>query len=180
MMPVRLILADPPWLCSDQLPGKGRGAAKKYKCMPTERIEAFTIPIGIEVAHDCLLLMWRLAAMQEDALRVVRAWGFEVKSEIVWEKETKHGKNHFGMGHYVRAAHETCLVATRGRVKVASRSVRSRFRAKVGKEHSDKPDEMYDIAERLSPGPYLELFARRRRAGWLQLGDELEQAEAAE
>lgn len=111
-------------------------------------------------------------SLRQIAKALARAWGFTVKSEIVWEKLTKHGKPHFGMGRYVRASHEICLVATRGRVKVDDRSVRSRFSAPVGL-HSEKPEAIFDIAERLSPGPYVELFARRRRAGWIQFGNQL-------
>jgi N6-adenosine-specific RNA methylase IME4 len=86
------------------------------------------------------------------------------------------------MGRYVRAAHETCLLATRGTVKVADRAVRSVFDAPVptlnGKRvHSRKPDAIYDIAERLVPGgPFVELFARRRRDGWQCFGNELSEA----
>lgn len=80
--------------------------------------------------------------------------------------------DHFGMGRYVRMSHEVCLIATRGKVAVKSRSIRSRFRAPVGR-HSEKPGEFYDLVEQLVPGPYYELFARAPRAGWVCLGDEL-------
>ncbi len=82
------------------------------------------------------------------------------------------------MGRYVRAEHETCLIATRGRVQVADRAIRSTFDAPVG-VHSAKPDAFYAIAERLSAGPYTELFARTPRKGWQQFGDQLPQKRAA-
>ena len=69
---------------------------------------------------DCLLLLWRVAAMQQEALDVARAWGFTVKTELVWEKLTKTGKPHFGMGHYLRGSHEVCLLATRELEAVAA------------------------------------------------------------
>lgn len=169
LKPARLLMADPPWHFGDTLPGRGRGAAKHYPCMTVEEICAYPLP---PLADDCLLLLWRVAAMQEEALRVVREWGFTLKSEIIWEKLTKNGKQHFGMGHYVRVAHEVCLIGVRGRVKVADRAVRSSFSAPVG-IHSQKPDEIYAIAERLSAGPYVELFARRSRKGWQQFGNQL-------
>jgi N6-adenosine-specific RNA methylase IME4 len=130
------------------------------------------------LADDALLLLWRVAAMPLDALEVCRAWGFVPKSEIVWVKTPAHTDAEnprlaFGMGHYVRAAHEVCIVATRGRFKVADRSVRSVFLAPRGR-HSAKPEEFYALAQRLGgEGPYAELFARTPRPGWLQVGDEL-------
>jgi N6-adenosine-specific RNA methylase IME4 len=132
--PFRLIVADPPWSFGDALPGKTRGAVKNYACMTLSDIMAYPLP---PLAEDCMLLLWRVAAMQQEALLVANAWGFVPKAEIVWEKLTASGKPWFGMGRYVRAAHETCLLATRGKVKVLDRSVRSRFAAKVGR-HSEK------------------------------------------
>jgi len=167
-VPARVLLADPPWLLGDPLPG-GRGAEAHYPCMPVDAIARFPLP---PLADDCLLLMWRLASMQEEALFVARAWGFTIRTEIVWEKLTKTGKPFFGMGRYVRASHEVCLIGTRGRVRVLDRGVRSRFAAQVH-EHSRKPDQIYEIAEALSEGPYVELFARRRRHGWRAIGNEL-------
>lgn len=87
-----------------------------------------------------------------------------------------------GMGHYVRLAHETCLICTRGTGVSAlrlSKSIPSVIFAPLG-DHSEKPDEFYEIVERLCKGPRLELFARKRRSGWTQFGDELQAAEAAE
>ena len=177
MTPARVIVADPAWKFSDSLPGKSRGAIRQYKCLSVQDIIRFPLP---PIADDAMLLLWRVSSMAEEAYQVVRAWGFVPKSEIVWEKLTKLGKLHFGMGRYVRASHETCIVATRGRFKVRDRSVRSRFSARVpvgddGKYiHSAKPHEIFAIAERLSPGPYVEMFARPRRAGWTCFGDEVE------
>jgi N6-adenosine-specific RNA methylase IME4 len=131
------------------------------------------------LADDCMLLLWRVASMQDEALRLADAWRFVVKAEIVWCKLTRTGKPHFGMGRYTRASHETCLVATRGRVQVADRSVRSVFSAPV-QEHSRKPDAIYEIAERLVPlvpgVPHVELFARRSRPGWLSIGNQVDAA----
>jgi len=171
MSGARVLMADPPWKFGDALPGPGRGAAKHYPCMTVAELERFPLPL---LAADCLLMLWRVAAMQHEALRVAAAWGFTIKSEIVWDKETRTGKAFFGMGRYVRAAHEVCLIGVRGRVQVANRSIRSRFAAPV-LEHSRKPDRIYEIAEALIPGgPYVELFARRTRVGWLSLGNEFE------
>lgn len=168
--PATVLLADPPWRFGDKLPGTGRGADKHYPCLTTAEIQRFPLP---PLAANCLLLLWRVAAMQQDALDVMRTWGFTLKSEVVWNKVTKHDKQHFGMGHYVRACHEVCLIGVRGRVAVADRAVRSAFEAPV-QEHSRKPDEIYNIADRLMPkGARFELFARHARPGWIALGNEI-------
>lgn len=164
-------MADPPWKFGDSLPGAGRGAGKHYPCMTVAELEAFALP---PLAPDCLLLLWRVAAMQPEALFVAKAWGFTIKSEIVWRKLTKRGKQHFGMGRYTRAAHEICLIGVRdeAKPKIADHSIPSVFDAPIGK-HSEKPDAIYRIAERLVPkGPHVELFARRARPGWFALGNE--------
>jgi N6-adenosine-specific RNA methylase IME4 len=169
-----VLVADPPWLFRDSCPGAGRGAVKHYPCMTVDDICRFPTP---QMADDSALLLWRVASMQQEALDVMCAWGFTLKTEIVWRKLTKHGKQHFGMGHYVRASHEVCLLGTRGRWKPRSRSIRSVFDAPVGR-HSEKPDAFYALVEELADGPYVELFARRERAGWQCFGNEL--AEAAQ
>lgn len=168
MVPYHVLVADPPWKLGDPLPGKTRGAAKNYACLTVDELCAFQIP---EMAENSFLFLWRLSSMPEEALRVVRAWGFVPKSEIVWEKLTPGGKDWFGMGRYVRAAHETVIVATRGRAKVRDRSIRSRFAAPAGR-HSQKPEAFFDLVERLCAGPYVELFARRKRPGWTVFGNE--------
>lgn len=175
-MSANVLVADPPWAFGDSLPGKGRGAAAHYTCMTVADICAMQIP---DVGPDAVLFLWRVAAMPQEALDVVRAWGFTPKSELVWEKLTSAGKPHFGMGHYVRASHETCLIAARGRAFPAVRNVRSRFAAPVG-VHSQKPDEFYRLVEAMYPDAVrYELFARTVRAGWVQSGNELGKLGAA-
>jgi N6-adenosine-specific RNA methylase IME4 len=165
------VVADPPWPFGDRLPGASRGAENNYEVMSIEEIGSYLNPDG--VADDCRLFLWRVASMQEEALYVMRQWGFVPKTEIVWWEETVGGKPWFGMGRTVRASHEVCLIGQRGRPAVLSRSVRSVFSAGYT-THSEKPEKFYQIVETLSPGPYLELFARRQRVGWTCWGDELE------
>lgn len=192
--PVRVLCADPPWKFGDALPGAGRGAEKHYPVLSTAEICDFPLP---PLADDALLFLWRVSSMLEDALMVTRAWGFSAKTEVVWVKlargELKRdllfpkgsrplllAQNvplHFGMGRYTRAAHETCLVAARGKAieLVKDHSIRSVFFAPV-ERHSKKPEIFYrNIVEKLSPvGPYAELFARERRAGdWFCFGNEV-------
>ena len=171
-MSIAALVADPPWKFGDSLPGKTRGASKQYRTLSISDIARFPLP---PLADNAVLFLWRVAAMQEEALFVCRAWGFKPKTEIIWRKLTRTGKEHFGMGRLVRASHEACLVATRGRPIIRSKSVRSVFAAPVH-EHSRKPDEFYDLVQSLSAGPYAELFARRVRPGWEQFGDQLPEA----
>lgn len=177
--PFRCIVSDPPWPFKDKLPGDGRGAEKNYRVLPIQQIIDLPMLDGLPaltsktIADDAYLLLWRVAAMQREALDVAEGWGFKVKSEIVWRKTTINGKRHFGMGHHVRAEHEIALLCTRGSPKPLNRSTRSVFDAQASRVHSRKPDEFLELVEKTFPGPYLEVFARRRREGWKAIGDEL-------
>ena len=173
----RVLIVDPPWSHRDQLPGKGRGAKKHYKCMSLSAIMRMPLP---PIHKDAVLFLWRVSSMVEEAYQVVRAWDFVPKSEIVWNKTMPDGeKDAIGMGHIVRGSHETCIVARRGKlIKPTSKSERTSFRAPRTTEHSEKPEEFYRIVERLYPlelwpEAHVELFARKRRKGWIQEGDEL-------
>lgn len=170
--PARVLVADCPWRFDDKLPGPGRGAEKHYATLSVAELCAFLLP---PLEPDCHLFFWRVAAMQREALEVIDAWGFTVKTEIVWLKRTSGGKRHFGMGRTLRAEHETCLVATRGRPAVKRRDIRSTFEAIAERVHSRKPEAFFELIESLCDGPYVELFARRRRPGWTCLGNELPQ-----
>jgi N6-adenosine-specific RNA methylase IME4 len=180
--PSRVLCADPPWKFDDGLPGDNRGAENNYPCMSVEDICTMQLP---PLADDCVLFLWRVAAMQQEALDVAAVWDFDVKTEIVWLKKTKTGRRWFGMGHTVRAEHEVCLIGTRGSPKAKTSDIRSVI-GEVddglfdfeGLEapalgHSRKPEMFYQIVELLFPGPYVELFARRPRAGWTTIGDQL-------
>ncbi len=168
----QVICADPPWKFGDSLPGPKRGASKHYECLSVRELESFELP---SVADDALLFLWRVAAMPDEALRVCRAWGFKPKSELVWIKTTKAGKRAFGMGHYTRHCHETCIIATRGRGLrlIADHGIRSVFDAPVAR-HSEKPDAFYEIVRELTTGSRCEIFARRQRPGFVSFGNQVE------
>jgi N6-adenosine-specific RNA methylase IME4 len=174
--PFHVVMADPPWPFRDKIQGQKRGAAKHYRLMAMHHILTFPLP---PIADDAVLFLWRVSAMQQEALDVASAWGFEVKTELVWRKLTTRGKRHFGMGRTLRAEHETCLVAHRGRPTVLNRSTRSIvgddtvFDAVVGR-HSAKPEAIYSLIESLYSGPYLSVFDRREREGWTCLGDQVD------
>jgi N6-adenosine-specific RNA methylase IME4 len=175
----RVLVADPPWPFDDQLGDHTRGATTQYRSMlSVNDIKHFPLPLMYEYST---LFLWRVAAMQREALDVIDAWDFELKAEIVWKKLTARGKRHFGMGHQVRMEHEVCLIATSGKPRTLDKSIRSVFEAPVVTRangriwHSAKPDAFYKIVERMKEGPYCELFARRARAGWDCHGNELKE-----
>lgn len=184
--PFKVIVADPAWLFGDSLPGETRGASNQYPCMPTWDImrlaeDGGRTIMGQPIADDALLFLWRVGAMQQDMLDVARFWNFNVHGDLVWLKKTADGLRWFGMGRVLRAEHEICLVCKRGKPTLTSHSIRSTFvtemdvaglSAKVGR-HSEKPEEFYKIVEELHAGPYLELFARKKRPGWTSVGNEL-------
>lgn len=165
----RVLVADPPWSFGDSLPGQTRGAVKNYDLMSVDDICNFTLPPMYETS---VLFLWRVASMQQEALNVIDAWGYDLKAELVWRKITSQGKRWFGMGRQVRNEHEVCLIATSGRAKPLNNSTRSMFDAKVGR-HSEKPEEFYQIVEQMYEGPRAELFARKHRNGWDCFGKEL-------
>jgi N6-adenosine-specific RNA methylase IME4 len=179
--PYRVVVADPPWRFADKLPGTGRGAHRHYDVMRAEDICRLVLP---PIADDAHLFMWRVSSMQREALEVAEAWGFTVKSELVWIKRTSGGAVHFGMGRHVRMSHEVCLIATRGRgAGILNRSQRSIFEhlddegggvfdAAIGR-HSEKPKAFYEIVRGLVPGPRVELFARVARPGFDAIGNQL-------
>jgi N6-adenosine-specific RNA methylase IME4 len=183
----RVLIVDPPWKFGDKLPGPKRGAASHYACMSVSAIMRMPLP---PLHDDCVLFFWRVSSMVEEAYQVVRAWDFVPKTELVWEKTTDESgdKLAIGMGRILRGAHETCIVAARGdRIETMSRSERTVLRAPRG-AHSEKPEAFYQLVERLYPlelwpEAHVELFARRRRNGWIQFGHGLpgtwEHAEAA-
>ncbi len=186
--PFRVVCADPPWPFSDKLPGAGRGAATQYSLLddPIAAKQFVGGELLDQVADDAYLFLWRVSAgagidlitMVEHAYAVARAWDFAPKTEVIWRKLTKNGKRHFGMGRQFRMEHEACIVATRGKPKPLVRNIRSVFDAAApsganGRAvHSAKPEAFYtDVVERISRGPYLELFARTRRPGWVCAGN---------
>jgi N6-adenosine-specific RNA methylase IME4 len=108
-------------------------------------------------------------------LEVITAWGSAYKTVgFTWVKTTQDGTGFpIGCGYWTRANAELCLLATRGQPQRLSRSVRQLI-VSPRREHSRKPDEIYDRIEELVPGPYLELFARNRRPGWGSWGHEVQ------
>lgn len=188
-----VILADPPWRYGNTA---ARGALD-YQTLTVREIAE--LPVGSLCRRDgrgTLLLLWSTGAhlVSGDALRVLRAWGFEPKQVGGWVKvrngfvgseEEGLGSEplgelaerglssalRIGSGNYLRNCFEPLILAVRGRVEIRDRSIPSvLFGERAG--HSRKPDRLHELAERLAPGPYVELFARRTRPGWATWGNE--------
>ena len=156
------ILVDPPWPL--------QGGEKYYRTISLARIKA--LPVGSLAARDAHLWLWTTNALLPKAYEVAEAWGFTVRSPLTWVKFR------LGLGgrYQLRNATEQLLFCTRGRAPLGSRSQPTWFNAPVA-EHSRKPAEQFAIIERVSPGPYLELFARRRPESnqpWAVWGDQVE------
>lgn len=171
-----VIIADPPWAFGDKLTmsAVARGADANYATMRIEDIRAMAVPSV--VASDAVLALWVPGSLLDVGLDVVKAWGFTAKQTYVWSKTTKTGKPAFGMGRLFRQAHELAIIGTRGKLYGAlkSRSERSVVSA-VNEGHSVKPDALHESLERMFPeARKLELFARRSRAGWTCLGNEID------
>jgi len=169
----RLIYADPPWQYRDKASAGKRGACHKYQVMALDEICA--LPVADIAADDCLLAMWWVPPMPAEALRVVEAWGFTLKTMkgFTWHKLTKNGKSHFGMGNWTRGNTEDCLLATRGRPARVSASVRQFVEATKGR-HSEKPADVRDrLVQLVGDVPRIELFARQRADGWDAWGNEI-------
>lgn len=172
------ILCDPPWAFENySSAGEAKSASQHYETMPTPDIIALREPLNLDwiCAPDCILVMWSTWSMlaRGDAHAVMAGWGFKCVSGGAWFKSTKHDKDSMGLGYIFRDSCEPFLVGTRGEPKRRVKNVRNGFRAKVS-QHSAKPEYLHRALERMYPGPYLELFARGRRPGWISWGLEVD------
>lgn len=167
-----VIYCDPPW-SFDVWSGAGtdRSAENHYPTMTLEQMQA--MDVGSIADVDCVLLMWAVMPQLQEALDLIRAWGFEYKTVAFnWVKTNKKNDKPFmGMGYWTRANSEICLLAVKGSPKRVSASV-SQVVITPRREHSRKPDEVYGLIEELLPGPYVELFARTQRDGWGAWGNQ--------
>ncbi len=169
------ILADPPWQFQNRT-GKMAPEHKRLSRYGTMTLKEITeLPVHLYAAERSHLYLWVPNAMLEDGLRVMRAWGFEYKSNIVWHKIRKDGgSDGRGVGFYFRNVTELILFGVRGKgVRTLAPGRRQvNLLGTRKREHSRKPDEIYDVIEACSWGPRLELFARTRREGWTIWGNE--------
>lgn len=192
-MQFNTLIADPPvpfetW---GKRPGgiDSRTADAHYDVMTWEALNGLGDAIQSVAAPDCCLFLWMCQPLLIETLEMARRWGFEYKTKaFAWMKTYVKSPSSFfvGMGYWTRANTEDVLLFTRGNPRRTSKKV---YQLLVTLEsdpcgvpaviapmtrHSQKPEEVQDRIERLVDGPYLELFARRRRQGWACLGLELD------
>lgn len=174
----KTILADPPWQFQNRT-GKMAPEHKRLLRYGTMNLaDIMALPVGQLADDTSHLYLWVPNALLPEGLRVMEAWGFQYKSNLVWHKIRKDGgPDGRGVGFYFRNVTELVLFGVRGKnartLPPGRRQVN--FLATQKREHSRKPDEFYDIVESCSPGPYLELFARGSRAGWSTWGNQADE-----
>ncbi len=172
------ILADPPWQFQNRT-GKMAPEHKRlnrYGTMQLSDIKA--LPVGEASADTAHLYLWVPNALLPEGIEVLRAWGFQYKSNLVWHKVRKDGgSDGRGVGFYFRNVTELVLFGVRGKNARTLAPGRSQVNllATQKREHSRKPDELYPIVEACSPGPFLEMFARGSRTGWTTWGNQADE-----
>ena len=185
-----VIYADPPWrfeVWNGETAVKARGsnhgtyvsASVHYQTQTAGDISS--LPVGDLARDDATLFLWVSWPLLEQAMTIISAWGFSYKTcAFSWMKAHTAQIDLFrddadvqvGMGYWTRANSEVCLLATRGHPKRLNADVRQGI-IEPRREHSRKPDCVYERIERLVAGPYLELFARARRPNWEAWGNEV-------
>ena len=170
----KTILADPPWRFTNRT---GKVAPEHRRLDRYSTIDMGTLcslAVADVAARDAHLYLWVPNALVPEGLRVMEAWGFRYVSNLIWAKRRKDGgPMAAALGFYFRNVTEPVLFGVRGSLRTLppGRSQVNMIESRK-REHSRKPDEQYDLIERCSPGPYLEMFARHRRPGWSVWGDE--------
>ena len=169
------ILADPPWRFANRT-GKMAPEHKRLLRYPTMTIEDIkALPVAQLSAPKAHLYLWVPNALLPWGLEVVKAGGFEFKATLTWYKVRKDGgPDGRGVGFYFRNVTELVLFGIKGKNNRTLKPGRTQTNIIVTRkrEHSRKPDELYDIIEDCSPAPRIELFARFKRKGWHQWGNE--------
>jgi len=172
------VLADPPWRFANRT-GKMAPEHRRLSRYGTMDIEAIRrLPVAEVTAETAHLYLWVPNALLPWGLDVMSAWGFAYKSNIIWHKVRKDGgPDGRGVGFYFRNVTEIILFGVKGknaRTLAAGRR-QVNLLATRKREHSRKPDEQYALIESCSKGPYLELFARGKRDGWVSWGNEADE-----
>jgi N6-adenosine-specific RNA methylase IME4 len=170
------IVADPPWKTQT---GPKRESGKvnhgkttettnnplEYGTMTVEEIAA--MPVKEKANDDAHLYIWTINAYVRETYDIARAWGFEPSTMLYWLKSPMG----IGLGGAFSLCVEPILFCRRGKLSAKKRLDRNWWNWPRGR-HSAKPEEFQTIVESVSPGPYLELFARRSRPNWTTWGNE--------
>ena len=169
------IMADPPWRFTNRT-GKVAPEHKRLARYPTMTLDDICgIPVAEHLEDRAHCYLWVPNALLPDGLKVLSAWGFEYKSNVIWHKIRKDGgSDGRGVGFYFRNVTEILLFGVRGKNVRTLPPGRSQVNmmATRKREHSRKPDEQYDLIESCSWGPYLEMFGRGVRDGWTVWGNQ--------
>jgi N6-adenosine-specific RNA methylase IME4 len=170
------VLIDPPWRFANRT-GKMAPEHKRLHRYPTMSFDEIgALPIGRLSLPQSHLYLWCPNALLMEALTIMKRWGFTYKTNLVWYKVRKDGgPDGRGVGFYFRNVTELLLFGVKGHLRTLApgrRQVNMLISRK--EEHSKKPDSVYGLIRRCSPGPYLELFARQKVSGWTQWGDEVD------
>lgn len=169
------ILADPPWRFTNRT-GKVAPEHRRLSRYGTMELPAIKqLPVSEIVQEPAHLYLWVPNALLPMGIDVMQAWGFDYKSNLVWHKVRKDGgSDGRGVGFYFRNVTELVLFGVRGKKARTLSPGRRQVNliATRKREHSRKPDELYKIIEECSPGPFLEMFARETREGWVGWGNQ--------
>ena len=169
------VLADPPWRFANRT-GKVAPEHRRLSRYGTLSLEEITaLPVADFVAERAHCYLWVPNALLPEGLHVLNSWGFKYKTNLIWHKIRKDGgSDGRGVGFYFRNVTEIVLFGVRGKDVRTLPPGRSQVNliASRKREHSRKPDEQYDLIERCSWGPYLELFGRGARDNWTVWGNQ--------
>ena len=171
----RTIVVDPPWEYRQKFAGptgqfshrrgsQPKGAVARYACM--DQAALLSLPINEWSETDAHIYLWVTNAFIEDGFGLLREWGFKYKTALTWVK------SRIGMGFYFRNTTEHVLFGVKGSLRCLRRDVPTHLIAPRGR-HSEKPAAFYDMVETMSPGPYLDVFARVHRFNWDAWGNEV-------
>lgn len=173
----KTILADPPWRFMNST-GKVAPEHKRLSRYPTLSLqEILDIPVNSIADENCHLYLWVPNALLAEGLETMRKWGFTYKTNVIWYKIRKDGgPDGRGVGFYFRNVTELVLFGIKGKMRTLKPGrTQVNIMSTRKREHSKKPDELYNIIEKCSSGPYLEMFARGNRKGWSVWGNQAEE-----
>jgi N6-adenosine-specific RNA methylase IME4 len=176
------ILVDPPWRFQNRT-GKMAPEHQRLMRYPTLGLEEIAdLPVSSFAAPRSHLYLWVPNALLPDGLEVMRRWGFRYKTNLVWYKTRKDGgPDGRGVGFYFRNVTELILFGVRGSLRTLAPGRRQvNLISSLKREHSRKPEALYNLIESCSSGPFLELFARFPRPGWSQWGNEIAEHSSGE